>query len=366
MSVLAQLSADDLRALVRGYADLLSLHREAINRLNVYPVPDGDTGTNMSLTMASVVTEVDGADPDLAAVCQAISHGSLMGARGNSGVILSQILRGLAESFRAADVIDGATVAIALDRAATAAYGAVMRPVEGTILTVVRAVADGAAEAAGDGADLAAVLLAGHERGTDALARTPEMLPVLAEAGVVDSGGTGLMLLVDVALNLVDGRPLPEPPTDGGISADFSAAFDAAHAGDGHGGVADLRYEVMYFLEAPDEAIPASRTCGRRWGTRSSWSAATGSGTAMCTPTTSGPPSKPPSTWGAHGRSGSPTCSRRSRRRNGSVRPSPWCPNRRRSTTPCPVPSWPSPRVRACGGSSSASGCRGSSPAARP
>jgi DAK2 domain fusion protein YloV len=254
--VLAQLTADDLRALVRGYADILTVHRESINRLNVYPVPDGDTGTNMSLTMASVVTEVEGADSDMAAVCTAISHGSLMGARGNSGVILSQILRGLAEGFRDAEAVDGTTVAAALDRAATAAYGAVMRPVEGTILTVVRAVADGAIEAADEGADLGGVLAAGHDRGADALARTPEMLPVLAEAGVVDSGGTGLMLLVDVALHLVEGRPLPDPPTDGGASADFSAAFEAAHAGGGHGGVADLRYEVMYFLEAPDESIP--------------------------------------------------------------------------------------------------------------
>jgi DAK2 domain fusion protein YloV len=253
--VLDHLVADDLRDLVRGYADILSVHREAINRLNVYPVPDGDTGTNMSLTMASVVAEVDGAGPDMASVCQAISHGSLMGARGNSGVILSQILRGLAEGFRDGDGVDAATLVAALDAAATAAYGAVMKPVEGTILTVVRAVADGAAEGLASGADLVGVLDAGRDRGADALARTPDLLPVLAEAGVVDSGGTGLLLLVDVALHLADGRALPDPPEGGGASADFSAAFESVHAGEGHGGVADLRYEVMYFLEAPDEAI---------------------------------------------------------------------------------------------------------------
>ncbi|MCU0309971.1 MAG: DAK2 domain-containing protein [Acidimicrobiales bacterium] len=255
MPVLDHLVADDLRDLVRGYADILSVHREAINRLNVYPVPDGDTGTNMSLTMASVVAEVDGAGPDMASVCQAISHGSLMGARGNSGVILSQILRGLAEGFRDGDGVDAATLVAALDAAATAAYGAVMKPVEGTILTVVRAVADGAAEGLASGADLVGVLDAGRDRGADALARTPDLLPVLAEAGVVDSGGTGLLLLVDVALHLADGRALPDPPEGGGASADFSAAFESVHAGEGHGGVADLRYEVMYFLEAPDEAI---------------------------------------------------------------------------------------------------------------
>jgi uncharacterized protein len=252
--VLERLTADDLRALVRGYAEILAVHREAINRLNVYPVPDGDTGTNMALTMASVVDEVEAAGTDMAAVCKAVSHGSLMGARGNSGVILSQILRGLADTFREAEAIDPPTLAVALDRAATAAYGAVMKPVEGTILTVVRAVADGVGEAAAQGADMVATLDAGRERGADALARTPELLPVLAEAGVVDSGGTGLMLLVDVALHLADGRALPEPSTDQ-ASADFSVAFEAAHAGAGHGGTADLRYEVMYFLEAPDEAI---------------------------------------------------------------------------------------------------------------
>ena len=255
MPVLDHLVADDLRDLVRGYADILAVHREAINRLNVYPVPDGDTGTNMSLTMASVVTEVDGADVDMASVCRAISHGSLMGARGNSGVILSQILRGLAEGFRDGDAVDAATLTAALDAAATAAYGAVMKPVEGTILTVVRAVADGAAGALASGADLAGVLHAGREQGAEALARTPELLPVLAEAGVVDSGGTGLLLLVDVALHLVDGHELPAPPEGGGASADFSAAFESVHAGGGHGGVADLRYEVMYLLEAPDESI---------------------------------------------------------------------------------------------------------------
>jgi DAK2 domain fusion protein YloV len=260
VAVLERLTADDLRALVRGYAQILAEHRESINRLNVYPVPDGDTGTNMSLTMASVVAEVDEAtaaagETDMACVCRAVSHGSLMGARGNSGVILSQILRGLAESWRDADEIGPEVLARAFDRAATAAYGAVMRPVEGTILTVVRAVADGATEAAGRGASLLEVLEAGQAHGADALARTPQMLPVLAEAGVVDSGGTGLVLLLDVALHLADGRALPAPPEGGGVSAEFSAAFEAAHAGEGHGGVADLRYEVMYFLEAPDEAI---------------------------------------------------------------------------------------------------------------
>jgi dihydroxyacetone kinase-like predicted kinase len=120
MSTVTSLTPADLRALISGYADALADHRETINRLNVYPVPDGDTGTNMALTLSSVVAELDGATHDLDATCHAISHGSLMGARGNSGVILSQILRGLAGVMREAPEIDGATVADALDAAATA------------------------------------------------------------------------------------------------------------------------------------------------------------------------------------------------------------------------------------------------------
>jgi len=258
MSTVTSLSATDLRALMSGYAQALAAHRETINRLNVFPVPDGDTGTNMALTLASVVTELEGAAPDLDATCQAIAHGSLMGARGNSGVILSQILRGLTAEFRKAPQIDGAGFAAALDEAASAAYGAVMKPVEGTILTVARVAAESGRAAADTGADLLGVLEAAHAGGTGALARTPEMLQVLAEAGVVDSGGTGLMLLFDVALNIVCGRPVPEAAEDpAGASAEFLDAFDAAHGDGSHAGsLAALRYEVMYFLEAPDEAIP--------------------------------------------------------------------------------------------------------------
>lgn len=258
MSTVTSLTPADLRAVISGYADALAAHRETINRLNVYPVPDGDTGTNMALTLASVVTELEGAGTDLDATCHAISHGSLMGARGNSGVILSQILRGFVGIVREAPVIDGAVIADALDEAATAAYGAVMRPVEGTILTVARVAAEGGRAAADSGADLLGVLEAAHASGSDALARTPEMLQVLADAGVVDSGGTGLMLLFDVVLNVVDGRPVPEATDDpAGASVEFLEAFDAAHGGGGHdGSLAGLRFEVMYFLEAPDDSIP--------------------------------------------------------------------------------------------------------------
>jgi uncharacterized protein len=258
VSTLDHLGAADLRALVEAYNDALAAHREPINRLNVYPVPDGDTGTNMSLTLGSVAEELRGVDDDLAAVCKAVSHGSLMGARGNSGVILSQVLRGFVGVVAESGGLDGPGVARALRAASDAAYQAVMRPVEGTILTVVRESAEAAEEAIADdpGASLVSVLAAARERGDKALARTPEMLPVLAEAGVVDAGGAGCLLLLDVLLHVADGRPVPEPRVgEGAVRPDARLVRAAA---DEHGeGSSDLRYEVMYFLEAPDEAIPA-------------------------------------------------------------------------------------------------------------
>jgi DAK2 domain fusion protein YloV len=251
---LTRLGAADLRAVVLGYRDALEAHKAGINKLNVYPVPDGDTGTNMALTLGAVADELDGAGDDLPAVCKAISHGSLMGARGNSGVILSQILRGIASTVAEADGFDAKSGAAALAEAATAAYEAVMRPVEGTILTVVRECAEAAVEMADDGGDVVAVLDAARERGADALARTPEMLPVLKEAGVVDAGGTGFLLLLDVFLNVVDGRAVPEPvEVEGPVLAELTGHGEMGE----HGDISDLRYEVMYLLEADDGSIPA-------------------------------------------------------------------------------------------------------------
>ncbi len=192
MGTLARLGAAELRAVIIGYRDALRAHQDAINRLNVYPVPDGDTGTNMALTLGSVCDELESAPDDLAGTCKAISHGSLMGARGNSGVILSQILRGIVGVAADADGLDAASTATALSAASAAAYGAVMRPVEGTILTVVRECSEAATVAAKDSsAELVSVLEAAQAQGEEALARTPDLLPVLKEAGVVDAGGAG-------------------------------------------------------------------------------------------------------------------------------------------------------------------------------
>ena len=251
MTTLERLGADDLRQVVAGYRDALRSHQDVINRLNVYPVPDGDTGTNMALTLESVVTELETAPREMGATCKAISHGSLMGARGNSGVILSQILRGLAQVFGDCDGADGKRMADALRSASDAAYGAVMRPVEGTILTVVRECAEAASVRADEGGGLVDVLDAARDAGRVALENTPELLPVLAEAGVVDAGGAGFLLLLDAMLHVAAGRPLPQPEPVSGVPA----AVAAQHTDESN--LAGLRYEVMYFLEAPDEAIPA-------------------------------------------------------------------------------------------------------------
>jgi len=184
VAVLEEFGADALRHTVITFRDTMKLHASGINRLNVYPVPDGDTGTNMSRTLDAVVTELESAPAELETTCEAISHGSLMGARGNSGVILSQILRGLSSTLKTAKTSGAPRVAEALKAASAAAYEAVLKPIEGTILTVVRETAEAATRAANDGATLAAMLRVARAAGQKALANTPELLPVLKDAGL--------------------------------------------------------------------------------------------------------------------------------------------------------------------------------------
>src|SRR3984957_1038540 len=183
MSSPATLGADDLRAVMGGYRDALRLHQADINRLNVYPVPDGDTGTNMALTLEAVVTELEGvpAGSGLPLVCKAIGHGSLLGARGSSGVILSQLLRGMCDRMGVAGEsgVDAAVISDALGHASDLARRAVVRPGEGPTRPVPAAAAAGAAAGAGEkGATLVGVVEQAHGMAADALARTPEMLPV--------------------------------------------------------------------------------------------------------------------------------------------------------------------------------------------
>ncbi|MET0909321.1 MAG: DAK2 domain-containing protein, partial [Ilumatobacteraceae bacterium] len=264
MPTLERLNTEALRATVRTFRDTVRAHAGGLNRLNVYPVPDGDTGTNMARTLDAVVAEMDATDPDdLVATCDAISHGSLMGARGNSGVILSQILRGFASTFKEqaeahSDARDGSRFAEALQAAAAGAYQAVLKPIEGTILTVARESANGARTAADDGGSRADVVRAAREAGKRALDNTPEQLPVLKEAGVVDAGGAGFLLLLDSALHVVAGDALPEagPESDDElVGAAFQAVAHRTSSSDGELDVSEQRYEVMYFLDLLDDRI---------------------------------------------------------------------------------------------------------------
>ena len=263
MPVLEQFGADALRETVITFRDTMRAHQEGINRLNVYPVPDGDTGTNMTRTLDAVVAELEGADAGLETTCEAISHGSLMGARGNSGVILSQILRGLAATMRTNTPPTATKLADALKAASVAAYEAVLKPIEGTILTVVRETADAAQRAAHDGATLAAMLHVARAAGRTALANTPEQLPVLKDAGVVDAGGAGFLLLMDSALHVVDGEPLPEPEDVAGPTSEQLERVMQRGANDGMVDVSELRYEVMFLLNIEDAK---SKAFMEAWG----------------------------------------------------------------------------------------------------
>lgn len=252
MTVLNHLDAADICLVVRNFHEVLVGHREALNLMNVYPVPDGDTGSNMTMTAKAALDAIeDLSDPnDLAAVTQAVAHGSLMGARGNSGVILSQVLRALFNVFGEAESIDGNVLADGLVSASKAAYGAVGQPVEGTILTVVRESSEAALVAANSEADLLSVAAAARSRAYEAVQRTPEMLPVLADAGVVDAGGSGFALFLDALLSATDGRLLPDPPEVSALSIPVSM-----ENGESDSLLSGGRYEVMYFLEAPDDSI---------------------------------------------------------------------------------------------------------------
>ncbi len=258
-SVRTGLTADDLVGWILAFRDGLRANQAPMNRLNVYPVPDGDTGTNMALTSEAVVAELvsaaDKAPLTVASACQAIAHGSLMGARGNSGVILCQILRGFSTECRSNESISAPVLVRALAAASTAAYGAVMKPIEGTILTVARGAAEAAA-AVPDSASLLEVVEAARSGAADALAATPDLLPVLKAAGVVDSGGAGYLVLIDALLHQLDGRAIPAVEAPGSdLPPDPLGDRVSSGSADGAKGIEELRYEVMYFLEAADESI---------------------------------------------------------------------------------------------------------------
>ena len=198
-------------------ANRINEQKEYINELNVFPVPDGDTGTNMSLTILSAAKEVEKiSNPTIASLCKAISGGSLRGARGNSGVILSQLFRGFTKSVSKADGLGKKEIAAGFNRAVETAYKAVMKPKEGTILTVARGMAERAAELAETDLELIPYCEEIVSFGYEVVSKTPEMLPVLKEAGVVDSGGQGLMEVLQGVLDALTGKVteivIPEGP----------------------------------------------------------------------------------------------------------------------------------------------------------
>jgi DAK2 domain fusion protein YloV len=250
-------------AVVRRFVDVavdaLAAAREEIDALNVYPVPDGDTGTNMYLTMSAArdaIQQATADDAELVTALAAFRRGALLGARGNSGVILSQLLGALvARMGRATPADRNATVmAEAMTEASQAAYAAVGTPVEGTILTVARAAAEAAVRRAADERARARdVFAAAAEAAREALAHTPEQLEPLRVAGVVDAGGRGLSVVLDAAETVLTGRrPLPAPQPIGTHTIPVAV------------GEADLRadgpaYEVMYLLDAADDAVPGLR-----------------------------------------------------------------------------------------------------------
>lgn len=195
---------------IHGAGQALKDRRDEVNKLNVFPVPDGDTGTNMSLTMDAVITEIDAlpADAALPDIAKAITHGSLMGARGNSGVILSQILRGICEVVGQAATVDAALVRDALERSVTVAFQAVRKPVEGTMLTVLRDAADAAGPAVEAGDGFSETLRAVVDEAFASVKRTPDLLSVLKEAGVVDAGGYGLAILAEGFVAALEGHEI--------------------------------------------------------------------------------------------------------------------------------------------------------------
>jgi DAK2 domain fusion protein YloV len=256
--VLESLDAAAIHRWCAAAVEALRKHQREIDDLNVYPVPDGDTGTNLVLTLTSAQQALDHTEEASVAnetehgrALRLMARGALLGARGNSGVIVSQILRGMADDLADVKVVRGVAFAAAMRRAAEAAYRAVSDPVEGTILSVAAASASAATDAAHTD-DLACVVRAAAGAAGDALARTPEQLPVLARAGVVDAGGRGLVVLLDALLQVVTGEAPHEPPPMRSVRRPLTAAREA--------GSDEYGYEVQYLLDATSEAVDGLKT----------------------------------------------------------------------------------------------------------
>lgn len=243
-----QCNGQQFKKLVRAGLIWLEQHRGHVNDLNVFPVPDGDTGTNMLLTMQSASGRVAGSDElHLGKVAQAVANGALMGARGNSGVILSQIWRGLAKGLQDKETANAADFAQALQEASDTAYKGVMRPVEGTILTVIREGSEEAVDAAGKSTDLRFLLERTIERCQQSLERTPDLLPVLKQAGVVDSGGQGLVYILQGMLRYVTGE-MKDLASAQAVASNASHSLPAQAHAIPEGGQIENPYDVQFIL----------------------------------------------------------------------------------------------------------------------
>jgi DAK2 domain fusion protein YloV len=241
------------RAVLAGQA-WLEQHREAINALNVFPVPDGDTGTNMTLTMRAATKEIaDSTETSASAIAATFSRGALMGARGNSGVILSQILRGLSKGLEGKTTFTAVDFAAALQESARLVYSAVIKPVEGTILTVIRDAAQAAQQSAANGANLSTMLGDTVRAAQASVARTPDLLPTLKQAGVVDAGGQGLATILEGIWRYSRGESLTLSPRE------FREEVADAH----HKGMVTVEeefgYEVVFLLEGENLDVDTIR-----------------------------------------------------------------------------------------------------------
>lgn len=245
-----------LKWLISAGLAWLEHNRETVNRLNVFPVPDGDTGTNMTLTLRKAYQAVaDLTEPHAGIMAEHISRGALLGARGNSGVILSQLLSGFAAGVRGHDVFDTHQFAYALEKAVEEAYKAVIEPKEGTILTVARLAAQAGIEYAKNGDDLALMLERVIAAGNEALEQTPELLPVLKKAGVVDSGGQGLLYILEGMTRLLNEQPVfvADMPEHQSITDDWENALEPEDE-EGYG------YDVQFLIHGEKLDVVRIRT----------------------------------------------------------------------------------------------------------
>lgn len=246
-----QCNGRQLQKLAHAALVWLEQNHQHVNALNVFPVPDGDTGTNMLLTMRSAYGRIENSDEEhVGKIAEQLAHGALMGARGNSGVILSQIWRGLAKGLKGKDTFDATDLAEAFQTASETAYGGVMKPVEGTILTIIREGASEATDAAKKSLDLRFLLERVLERCKQALERTPEQLSILKQAGVVDSGGQGLVYIFEGMLRYVHGKMngLQLSAAPSGNSVGFQQQITAQELAMPDGGEIENPYDVQFIL----------------------------------------------------------------------------------------------------------------------